>query len=250
MHLPQRQDSGDFAEEDTVRPSRHRVRQRLAVEFVRATLPASLLGIGLYLYLLALSLVARGRDLLPVALVAPLIALAASVAVVAYVVAVKRHVAGTYRPRVAPLWDPFVRRTELATGLYEAAAVPTLLAMLSGTPFLPVALRRFGARIGRRTWIATTYLTEFDLVEIGDDAAVGPGVSLQTHLFEDRVMKMSTVRVEPGATVGARSVVLYDATVGTDVDLDRLSLLMKGEELGAGGRWRGIPARGVAEPVS
>lgn len=249
MHLPQRQDSGDYAEEETVRPDRRRVRQRLAVEFVRATLPAALLGIGLYLYLAALSLVARGRDLLPVALGAPLIALAASVAIVAYVVAVKRHVAGTYRPRVAPLWDPFVRRTELVTGLYEAAAVPTLLGMLTGTPFLPVALRRFGARIGRRTWIATTYLTEFDLVEVGDDAAVGPGVSLQTHLFEDRVMKMSTVRVAPGATVGARSVVLYDATVGSDVDLERLSLLMKGEELGAGGRWRGIPARGVAEPV-
>ncbi|MEJ2884815.1 Pls/PosA family non-ribosomal peptide synthetase [Actinomycetospora aeridis] len=248
MHLPQRQDSGDYAEEDTVRPGRRRVRQRLAVELVRACLPAALLGVGLYLYLLVLSLVARGRDLLPVALGAPLIALAASLAIVAYVVAVKRHVVGTYRPRVAPLWDPFVRRTELVTGLYEAAAVPTLLGMLTGTPFLPVALRRFGARIGRRTWIATTFVTEFDLVEIGDDAAVGPGVSLQTHLFEDRVMKMSTVRVEPGATVGARSVVLYDATVGADVDLDRLSLLMKGEELGAGGRWRGIPARGVAEP--
>ena len=210
--------------------------------------PASLLGIGLYLYLLTLSALARGRDLLPTALGAPLIAAAASVAVVAYVVAVKRHVVGTYRPRVAPLWDPFVRRTEFVTGLYEAAAVPTLLSLLVGTPFLPVALRRFGARIGRRTYLATTYLTEFDLVEIGDDAAVGPGVSLQTHLFEDRVMKMSTVRVGDGATVGARSIVLYDAGVGRDVDLDGLTLLMKGEELGEGTRWRGIPARGVAEP--
>ena len=248
MHLPQRQDSGDHDEQETFHPTRRRVRERLAVEFVRATLPASLLGVGLYLYLLTLSALARGRDLLPTALGAPLIAAAASVAVVAYVVAVKRHVVGTYRPRVAPLWDPFVRRTEFVTGLYEAAAVPTLLSLLVGTPFLPVALRRFGARIGRRTYLATTYLTEFDLVEIGDDAAVGPGVSLQTHLFEDRVMKMSTVRVGDGATVGARSIVLYDAGVGRDVDLDGLTLLMKGEELGEGTRWRGIPARGVAEP--
>ena len=134
-----------------VPPHPPRVRERLAVEFVRATLPASLLGVGLYLYLLALSALARGRDLLPTALGAPLIAAAASVAVVAYVVAVKCHVVGTYRPRVEPLWDPFVRRTEFVTGLYEAAAVPTLLSLLVGTPFLPVALRRFGARIGRRT---------------------------------------------------------------------------------------------------
>ena len=249
MHLPQRQDSGDHDEQETFRPTRRRVRERLGVEFVRATLPASLLGVGLYLHLLTLSALARGRDLLPTALGAPLIAAAASVAVVAYVAAVKRHVVGTYRPRVAPLWDPFVRRTEFVTGLYEAAAVPTLLSLLVGTPFLPMALRRFGTRIGRRTYLATTYLTEFDLVEIGDDATVGPGVSLQTHLFEDRVMKMSAVRVRAGATVGARSIVLYDATVGHDVDLDGLTLLMKGEELGEGTRWRGIPARGVAEPV-
>ena len=98
---------------------------------------------------------------------------------------------GTYRPRVEPLWDRFVRRTEFVTGLYEGAAVPALLGMLAGTPFLPPLLRCFGARIGRRTWIGTTYLTEFDLVEIGDDAEVGRDVSLQTHLFEDRVMKMS-----------------------------------------------------------
>ena len=68
-------------------------------------------------------------------------------------------------------------------------------------------LRLFGARIGRRTWIATTYLTEFDLVEIEDDAMVGRAVSLQTHLFEDRVMKMSTVRIEaePQRSVTAQS---------------------------------------------
>ena len=73
-------------------------------------------------------------------------------------------------------------------------------------PLLPPALRLFGARIGRRTCVATTYLTEFDLVDIGDDAVVGRDVSLQTHLFEDRVMKMSTLRIGNGATVGtARS---------------------------------------------
>ncbi|HWN25868.1 MAG TPA: hypothetical protein VNP37_02795, partial [Actinomycetospora sp.] len=92
------------------------------------------------------------------------------------------------------------------------------------------------------------------VVVIGDDATVGAGVSLQTHLFEDRVMKMSPVRVEDGATVGTRAIVLYDATVGRDVDLHGLSLLMKGEELGEelgdGSRCRGIRARGVAEPAT
>ncbi|MGY0004237.1 Pls/PosA family non-ribosomal peptide synthetase [Micromonospora sp. I033] len=245
MHLPVRQSSGSFSEELTFRPPRTMVARRLFVEFFRATLPASVLGASFYLYLLALSWLANGRDLLVPALVSPFVAMASSVAVILFCAATKRNVVGTYRPRVEPLWSDFVRRSEFVTGLYEAAAVPAGVGLLVGTPFLPPVLRWFGVRVGRRTWIGTTYLTEFDLVKIGDDATVGTEVSLQTHLFEDRVMKMSVVTVGAGATIGTRAIVLYDAVVGDDVSLESLSLLMKGEHLTRGTRWRGIPAQGV-----
>jgi non-ribosomal peptide synthetase-like protein len=245
MHLPVRQDSGSFSEAQTYRPPRAVLTQRLAIEFFRATLPASMLGAGIYVYLFVLSWLANGRDLPIPALVSPLVAIATSVTVIAFCAATKRNIIGTYRPRVEPLWSPFVRRSEFVTGLYEAAAVPAGVGLLVGTPFLPPVLRWFGARIGRRTWIGTTYLTEFDLVEIGDDATVGTEVSLQTHLFEDRVMKMSFVRISPGASIGTRSIVLYDTVVGDDVSLGPLSLLMKGEHLMPGTRWRGIPAQGA-----
>jgi non-ribosomal peptide synthetase-like protein len=103
----------------------------------------------------------------------------------------------------------------------------------------------FGARIGRRVWLDTTYLTEFDLVRVGDDAAIGSHSSLQTHLFEDRVMKMSTVTVGSGCSVGLRAVVLYDAELGAGASLGPLSLAMKGETLPPGSRWHGIPAHAV-----
>ncbi|MGC9667868.1 Pls/PosA family non-ribosomal peptide synthetase [Planosporangium sp. 12N6] len=246
MHLPLRQSSGDFSEDLTFRPPRRVVAHRLAVEFFRATLPASLLGASFYLYLLALSELAYGRDLPIPALVSPLVVIASGVVVIACCAAIKHNVVGTYTPRVEPLWSPYVRRTEFVTGIYEAAAVPAGVGLLVGTPFLPPVLRWFGVRIGRRTWIGTTYLTEFDLVEIGDDASVGPDVSLQTHLFEDRVMKMSKVTIGTGAAIGTRAIVLYDAVVGDDVSLGSLSLLMKGEHLTPGSRWRGIPAQGVS----
>ena len=75
------------------------------------------------------------------------------------------------------------------------------------------------------------------------DAIIGGVTSLQTHLFEDRVMKMSTVTVGPACTVGTRSVVLYDAALAAEAHLDALSLVMKGEILPAATRWRGIPAQ-------
>ncbi|HEX5598399.1 MAG TPA: peptide synthetase, partial [Micromonosporaceae bacterium] len=245
IHLPTRQSSGTYSEAQTYRPPRKLVAHRLAVEFFRATLPASVLGASAYLYLLALSELANGRDLLIPALVSPLVAIASGIAVIAYCAATKRNVVGVYRPRVEPLWSTFVRRTEFVTGLYEAAAVPAGIGLLTGTPFLPPVLRWFGVQIGRRTWIGTTYLTEFDLVHIGDDATVGTEVSLQTHLFEDRVMKMSAVTIGNGASIGPRAIVLYDAVVGDNVSLGSLSLLMKGEHLTPGSRWRGIPAQGV-----
>ena len=77
----------------------------------------------------------------------------------------------------------------------------------------------FGARVGRRVYLETTFLTEFDLVRVGDDAAVAGQAALQTHLFEGG-MKMSVVTIGPGCTVGARSVVLYDTELAAGADLD------------------------------
>src|SRR5438270_11087082 len=152
-------------------------------------------------------------------------------------------IVGRYRARVEPLWSLFVRRTELVTGLYESLAVLVLVGGLAGTPWIAPLLRLFGARIGRRVWLATTYLTEFYLVEVGDDVAVSEATSLQTHLFEYRVMKMSTVKIGDNSSIGSRSVVLYDTEVGESASLDALSLVMKGETLPVDSHWRGIPAR-------
>ena len=90
-------------------------------------------------------------------------------------------------------------------------------------------LRLLGVKLGRDVLLMTTFMSEFDLTEIGDNSAINPGVPLQTHLFEDRVMKMSYVRVGPDCTIGERSVVLYDSEMKAGARLGNLSLLMKGE---------------------
>jgi non-ribosomal peptide synthetase-like protein len=143
------------------------------------------------------------------------------------------------------MWSHFVWRSELITALYENAAVPGLLNGFTGTPFLAPLLRLLGVRIGERVCMETTYFTEFDLVDVANDAAIGGTTSLQTHLFEDRVMKMSWVRIGAGCAVGPRAVVLYDSQLEEGAALDALSLVMKGERLPAGTAWRGIPAQQI-----
>jgi len=165
------------------------------------------------------------------------------------VVAAKWAIMGRFRPFEHPLLTPFVWRLEFVNALYEFLVTPLALEALQGTPFLPWYYRLLGARIGRRTYFHTTGLIEFDLVEVGDEAVVNEDCVLQTHLFEDRVLKADKLRVGHRCTMGAGAVVLYDSEMGDGSSLDALSLLMKGEVLPAGTSWEGSPARRKSRTV-
>jgi non-ribosomal peptide synthetase-like protein len=163
------------------------------------------------------------------------------------VVALKWVFVGRYRPRAAPMWTPFVWASEAVTNVYEALAVPNMLRFLCGTPLLPWALRLLGARIGKGVYLDTTDITEFDCVRIGDAAELNAGCGPQTHLFEDRVMKIGLVDIGARVTVGAGSTILYDTQVGDEVQLGPLTLVAKGERLPAVTRWEGSPAVAVSQ---
>ena len=245
MYLPRRQVVEGYTEEQTFKPSLGAYALRYVYEFFRITLPpAFAFGLLWTLYFLSQASLATlglgfSLPLLPLFYLAP--ALAATLAVAS----LKWLLIGRYRPRFEPLWSHFVRRTEFITGIYENVTVPLLLGFLLGTPFVRPVLRLLGVDLGRNVVLMTTHMTEFDLTEVGDNSAINPGVSLQTHLFEDRVMKMSYVRVGPDCTIGERSVVLYDSEMKAGARLGNLSLLMKGEVLAEGSEWEGSPAQPV-----
>ncbi|MGJ7511826.1 Pls/PosA family non-ribosomal peptide synthetase [Variovorax sp. GT1P44] len=147
-----------------------------------------------------------------------------------------------YRPLAVPMWTPFVWLSEAATNLYEGIAVPNFMHYLRGTPWLPIAFNLLGAHIGRGVYLDTTDLTEFDCVHIGDYSELNAQSCPQTHLFEDRVMKIHHVNIGKQVTVGARSIMLYGATVNDGAQLGPLTLVMKGESIPAASRWSGNPA--------
>ncbi len=57
--------------------------------------------------------------------------------------------------------------------------------------------------------------------------------ALQTHLYEDRVMKIGRIEIGGGVTVGAGSTVLYDTHFGEFARLGPLTVVMKGEKIPA-----------------
>jgi len=159
-----------------------------------------------------------------------------------FVAAFKWLLLGRYRQRSEPMWTPFVWLSEAATNLYEGIAVPNFMRYLRGTPWLPWAFNLLGCHIGKGVYLDTTDITEFDCVHIGDHAEMNALTCPQTHLFEDRVMKVDHVVIGPQVTVGPRSTVLYGARLGERVQLGPMTLVMKGESLPAATRWRGNPA--------
>ena len=243
FYLPQRQTNTDFTEEQTFRPTRSLILQRLSIEFFRITLPSTLFIITTNVLLSAI-LVMHGQipNWLIVTLF-PLLYMLAGTSAALMLVAFKWLLIGRYRSCERPLWSHFVWRTEVVTSLLDNYASPFFLDMLTGTPYVCMFFRLLGVKIGRRVYLDTTELTEFDLIHIGSDVAVNLDCTLQTHLFEDRVMKMAEVRVESGCHLGAMSLVLYDTQIRKGASVGDLSLVMKGELLPENTAWTGIPGR-------
>lgn len=172
----------------------------------------------------------------------PLLGLCMSLAMTLIVIGLKWLMMGTYRPQANPMWSWFSLRTEAIAVMYSGMAARMLLDFLRGTPFLPWVLRLFGARFGRGVWLDMTDITEFDCIEVGDHVAINGFAALQTHLYEDRVMKIGRVRVERGVSIEAGSTVLYDSHVGEFARLGPLTIVMKGERIPAHTQWHGAPA--------
>lgn len=133
-------------------------------------------------------------------------------------------------------------RTEAVAVLYWGLGGRVLLEHLRGTAYLPFMLRFFGCRIGTGVYMDTTDITEFDCVTIGDQVAMNDFSCLQTHLYEDRVMKVGRIEVGDGVTIGSFATVLYDTKVGDFAQLNPLTLVMKGEQIPPHTRWGGAPA--------
>ncbi len=244
IRFPSRQRVAVFSEGATFRPPARLIAARLAIEFVRLILP---LTVFLSLFSVMLSILGDVADtstgLWSFALFFPPLYLGFCLSAAATVWGLKWLVIGRYRPIVRPLWSYFVWRTELVTSTYENLVAPLFLGPLRGTPYLNIYMRLMGCRIGARAFIDTTDITEFDLVSIGTDAAINEDAGLQTHLFEDRVMKVSSIEIGDRATVGSLAVILYDSVIEPEAQLGDLSVLMKGERLPAGTCWEGSPAR-------
>jgi non-ribosomal peptide synthetase-like protein len=178
----------------------------------------------------------------------PLAALASGVVLLAagavagcIAVIAKWLVVGHIRAIEHPLWSAFVWRNEVSDTFVETVAAPWFARAASGTPVMNLWLRALGASIGRGVWCETYWLPEADLVTLGRGSTVNRGCVVQTHLFHDRIMRMDTVVLEEGSTLGTHCVALPAARIGAGATVGPASLVMRGDEVPPSTRWQGNP---------
>ncbi|MDP3257776.1 Pls/PosA family non-ribosomal peptide synthetase [Bosea sp. (in: a-proteobacteria)] len=242
IQLPTRQ-KVDLGANWTYRPSWQKQTLRGLFEALHTSFPAMLfITFGTIAVDLVLQERINQRDWLGLVLSFMAVAVLIAVAQALICVAIKWLMMGVYKPLMKPMWSWWAMRTESIAVLYSGLGGKVLFEYLRGTPFLPWFLRLFGAKFGRGVWMDMTDITEFDCVTVGDFCQINAHSALQTHLYEDRVMKVGRVHLGKGVCVGAAATVLYDTRVGDFAQIGLLTVIMKGENLPAHTRWEGAPA--------
>ena len=244
IKFPTRQRVG-AAEGMTYDPPPHMIYVRTVFEVFHTSLPIAMLITCGYIaadiiqtpfedgnYLLALALFLAAGVVIATALILA-------------VAAIKWLFMGRYKPTMYPMWSFWAMKTEMVAVLYGGLVGKTYIEFLRGTPFLPFVLRLYGCRIGHGCWIDLTDITEFDCVKVGDHCTLNMSGCLQTHLYEDRVMKVGRVEIGSGVSIGAYTTVLYDSKVNDYARLGPLTLVMKGEHIPPHTLWSGAPAQPV-----
>lgn len=240
MRLRRRPAKAD--EETTYHPPTRLKVMRAAVEICRVlpVLVTAVIGVAVLGVLQALT---TRFGIWWAALGGGLVLLAAGVAAGVVTVAAKWLLVGRIKAGEHPLWSSFVWRNELADTFIETVAAPWFARAASGTPVLNLWLRGLGAAIGRGSWCETYWLPEADLVTLGAGSTVNRGCVVQTHLFHDRIMRLDSVVLEPGATLGPHCVALPAARLGAGASVGPASLVVRGDEVPGSTRWQGNPVR-------
>jgi hypothetical protein len=125
-----------------------------------------------------------------------------------------------------------------------------LVRVVAGTlyrasPIWTAYLRWSGANLGRRVYVASLALSDYNLLEFGDDVVIGADVHLSGHTVEGGIVKTAGVRLGRRVTIGLGSVIDIGVEIGDECQVGALSLVPKGATLQPGAVYVGRPVRRV-----
>jgi acetyltransferase-like isoleucine patch superfamily enzyme len=153
---------------------------------------------------------------------------------------VRWHTPSNAEMRIAEMGWPLLGWARYGASVHVARIVAGTL--FRGTPLWTLHLRLHGARLGKRVYVNSLSVSDYNLLECGDDVVIGGGVHLSGHTVEAGVVKTARVRLGNNVTIGLNSVIEIGVTVGSNSQVGALSFVPKHAELKGGVVYAGAPA--------
>ena len=119
--------------------------------------------------------------------------------------------------------------------------------LVRGTPLWTAHLRLSGARLGKRVYVNSLSVSDYNLLECGNDVVIGGAVHLSGHTVEAGVVKTARVRLGNNVTIGVGSVIEIGVEIGSDCQIGALSFVPKHTKLAGGIVYAGTPAVPLAK---
>lgn len=114
-----------------------------------------------------------------------------------------------------------------------------------GTPVWTAHLRLAGAQLGRRVYINSLALNDYNLLAFEDDVVIGADVHVAGHTVEAAIVKTAKVHLGRNTTVGVGSIVEIGVETGANCEIGALSFVPKNMKLEADAIYAGIPVKRI-----
>jgi hypothetical protein len=130
------------------------------------------------------------------------------------------------------------------------AAANHVARLLAGTffrasPIWTAHLRLAGAKLGRRVYVNSLELNDYNLLHFEDDVVIGADAHLSGHTVERGVVKTAAVHLGRNTTVGVGSIVDIGVTTGPNCEIGALSFVPKNMSLEGDAIYAGIPVKRI-----
>ncbi len=123
----------------------------------------------------------------------------------------------------------------------------TFLPFVTLTPFGIWFLKAMGMKLGRHAFINTEYISDPQLITLGDDVALGGSVRIFAHYAGHGNLTVAPVVIGDRATIGLAATVMGDVKVDADATILAHSVLLPGSRVGPGETWGGVPAKPISK---
>lgn len=141
--------------------------------------------------------------------------------------------------RIAEMDWPLLRWVRYGAALHLVRLVTGSL--VRGTPVWTFHLRLCGARLGRRVFVNSLFVSDYNLIECGDDVVIGGAVQMSGHTVESGIVKTARVHLGDRVTIGMGSVIEIGVEVGAGAQIGALSFVPKYTKLKGDAVYAGAP---------